>query len=193
MLSRIAALAVFLAVGLPAVVFADPINLFVTTSQSGAQVQMDINHPQHWQITPTVDVSNVVGGRFEMKSGPKTSADVIFNIYEGADSSGPLRLSTTLTSASFTQSFSPILFQAPSGITLQAGQLYTAIMTAQSAPDQQDVAYFIKESISPAFFSDSNGNPVNPTPEPSSLCIFALLGGVGMAWRSYSRTRGKKS
>ncbi|MCE2883235.1 MAG: hypothetical protein LW636_12895, partial [Planctomycetaceae bacterium] len=58
-------------------------SLFMTTGQTGAQVQVDVNHTQHWTYTLTGNVSDVVGGLFTMKRGSQTTASITFEVFEG--------------------------------------------------------------------------------------------------------------
>lgn len=159
--------------------------LFVSTGQTGAQVQCDINHTRFWTYTVTADVNDVDGALFNMKIGSGTVEDITFSIFEGTfDDYGtaPSLLELTLTPASFTQSFDWIPFQT-TAINLQAGVTYTGVL-ASDALDPQESAYFIKEDV--LKFVDEYGVDVTPDgggeittedtnmPEPISLALFAL-------------------
>ncbi len=131
--------AVFTAAAVPAQAV-----LFVTTGQTGAQVQLDVNHTQHWTYTLLTDVT-VEGAEFVMKRGPSTSADITFDIIEGtfADfgTATPV-LSVTLGPIDFSQTYNPIAFVGNSANLLE-GLTYTAVLHS-NAPDVQSQAYFIK-------------------------------------------------
>jgi hypothetical protein len=165
---------------------------FVTTGHTGAQVQADINHTNHWTYSVAADVIDVEGARFEMKRGSQTTASITFAIIEGtfADfgTATPI-FSVTLTPSSFTQMFNPILFQG-TGITLQANTVYTGVLYS-NADDSQNKAYFIKQADQLSF-EDESGNPppsggpsiIAPAaiPEPASLGLLAM-GAVGLLMR----------
>lgn len=167
--------------------------LFVTTLHQGAQVQLDVNHTQYWEYTPTANVFDIAGGLFEMKKGPHTTEAITLDIIQGtyADfgSVVPL-LSVTLGSdAPFTQSFSSIYFKTPTGseIDLYKGTTYTAVLHSNAA-DRQAKAYFIKGgSETPLSIVDPQGIvvPSGPLPEPASLCVWFVLAAsaAALAWR----------
>jgi hypothetical protein len=155
--------------------------LFVSTDQSGAQVQDDINHTQHWTYSVSAEVPAVDGALFVMKRGPHTSENTTFVIIQGtyADfgSVTPI-FSKTLTPADFTQSYDPISFQDTS-VPLHVNTVYTGVLYS-SAADAQDEAYFIKQGN--LVFVDGAGDPVNTVevlppsaiPEPASLAVLGL-------------------
>jgi hypothetical protein len=159
--------------------------LFVTTGHTGAQVQADINHTQHWSYSLTAPVSGVDGALLTMKRGSQTTEDITFTLIQGTFADfgtvTPL-MSVTLTPADFTQMFNPILFQgAP--VNLAANTVYTGVLTS-SAADMQSQAYFIK-GLDDLGFVDENETPVDPgseivpgdelLPEPASLTLAGLL------------------
>ncbi len=159
--------------------------IFVSTGQSGAQVQCDINHTQHWTYSVSQDVSDIGGALLTMKRGPQTSASISFVIYEGVFADFALAtnlLSVTLNPSDFTQSWSPISFSA-TPITLLAGRTYTAVLSSD-AVDSQSQAYFIKGgSETPLAFVDASGNPVGsggqitpPVPAPGAIALLGLAG-----------------
>ncbi len=193
------ALVLMLCAGFP--VAADE-TYFVTTGHTGAQVQVDINHTQHWTYTMSGNV-RVSGGLFTMKRGPKTFEDITFDIIEGTfehfGSATPL-LSVTLPPSAFTQQFDWVPFPA-SPFDLSSGVTYTGVLHS-SATDPQAAAYFIKASQSVSFV-DEEGNPPPPgdspepppgngegqvlasVPEPAGILLWSLMGLVGMTagWR----------
>src|SRR5262245_53290101 len=57
--------------------------ILVTTGHTGAQVQVDVDHTQHWTFNLSSNVDNVIGGLFTMKVGPHTTENIEFDIYEG--------------------------------------------------------------------------------------------------------------
>ena len=159
--------------------------IFVSTGQTGAQVQCDIEHTQHWTYSVSQDVDDITGALLTMKMGSQTTASITFAIYEGdyASFGGPaMLLTSTLTPSAFTQAFTPVMFSgAP--ISLYAGHTYTAVLFS-SANDTQSTAYFIKGgSDTPLKFVDETGAPVNgggditpPVPAPGALALLALAG-----------------
>lgn len=161
--------------------------IFVSTGQTGAQVQCDINHTQHWTYSVSQDVADIGGALLTMKRGPQSSASISFVIYEGsfADfATATNLLSVTLGPADFTQNWSPITFSA-TPITLLAGRTYTAVLYS-NAVDSQSQAYFIKGgSESPLSFVTQNGTPITnggqvvpPVPGPGAVALLALAGVV---------------
>ena len=188
-------LAGVLTLGLPTASSADTI-LFVTTGHTGAQVQVDMDHTQHWTYTPSHDVSNVGGGLFDLKRGRDTSANIIFNLFAGEfsdyashNTEATSLLWVVLTPGVFTQQYEPVLFEDPSPVKLTAGTAYTAVL-ASPALTAGDVQYFIKGgSEKPLFLVDRNGNQMdeggNPVPLPSALpAVAMLLAGFGLRRRS---------
>jgi hypothetical protein len=161
--------------------------LFVTTGQTGAQVQCDVSHTQHWTFQVTADVAQVDGALFTMKRGSATDASITFRVFEGtlADAATAKDLlSVTLASSSFSQSFSGVLFQDTKSITLKSGRTYTGVL-ASSAPDAQSRAYFIKGGSNAVLsWCDETGGSVSAgaglntisVPTPASFAIFALTG-----------------
>lgn len=165
--------------------------IFISTGHTGAQVQCDINHTQHWTYSVSQDVSDIYGGLFTMKRGSQTTSLVTLVIFEGSYADyGTVAnlLSVTLGPGDFTQSFSPIAFIGTS-ISLFAGHVYTAVLSSD-AGDSQNHAYFIKGgSDVPLGFVDENGDPtgdgstiVPPAPAPGALMLFALAG-IGVRTR----------
>lgn len=173
--------------------------LFVSTGKTGAQVQTDINHTQHWTFSVSQNVT-VNGGLFTMKDGPSSVENVSFVIFEGEYSSFPnsynALFNKTLSNGDFTQQFKPIFFQN-TAISLLAGHSYTGVLFSNAA-DTQSTAYFVKGgSNSPLVFVDQNGSPVtsiettsiratitpNSTiPEPTILVLMSAPLAV-MAWK----------
>lgn len=172
-------------VTLASVVSTSEAAIFVSTGQTGAQVQCDINHTQHWTYSVSQDVADIGGALLTMKRGPQTSASISFAIYEGTFADFALAtnlLQVTLGPSDFTQNWSPISFSA-SPITLLAGRTYTAVLYS-NAVDAQSKAYFIKGgSESPLAFVDQNGTPVTtggqvvpPVPAPGAIALVGLAG-----------------
>ncbi|MCE2884511.1 MAG: hypothetical protein LW806_06390 [Planctomycetaceae bacterium] len=171
----------------PVAAFASSANaaIFVSTGQTGAQVQCDINHTQHWTYSVSQDVNDIVGALLTMKRGPATSATISFVIYEGVFADFALAtnlLSVTLNPSDFTQNWTPVPFSAPP-ISLLAGRTYTAVLYS-NAVDSQSEAYFIKGgSETPLAFVDESGNPVEgggeitpPVPAPGAIALLGLAG-----------------
>lgn len=161
--------------------------LFVTTGQTGAQVQCDTNHTQYWTYSVNKDVS-IDGALFTMKKGSKTSATITFSIIQGSYSdygniNTSILFSQTLTPTSFNQSFGWVPF-SNTPVTMLGNTTYTGVL-ASSAVDSQDLAYFIKSGT--LFFVNESGVAVDPgvviTSGPSSMAsvvpepgMFMLLG-----------------
>jgi hypothetical protein len=138
--------------------------IVIFTGQSGAQVQDDIDHTQHWTFNVSSDVNDVVGGLFTMKRGPHTTENIEFDLYEGTFGNplGANLISVILGPNAFTQSYTPVEFSgAP--VTLLGGHTYTGVLWSNAIDSQSD-AYFIKggDLLS---FTDENGLPV-PAPAP---------------------------
>lgn len=176
------------AIALSAFAAAAEASIFVSTGQTGAQVQCDVNHTQHWTYSVSQDVADIGGALLTMKRGPQTSASITFSIYEGlfSDFGSAVNLLTlTLSPADFTQSWSPIMFSA-APIELRAGRTYTAVLFS-AAQDSQSEAFFIKGGTdSPLAFVDATGAPVSgggqvqpPAPAPGAVALLALAGLTG--------------
>ncbi len=161
--------------------------ILLSTGHTGAQVQCDINHTQHWTYSVSQDMFDIEGALLTMKVGSQTTDSISFVIFEGAyEDYGTTAnlLSVTLGPSSFTQQFDFVAFTGDS-ISLLAGHVYTAMLFS-SARDAQAGAYFIKGgSDSPLSFVDGDGNPstgggtvVPPVPAPGVLAAMVLAGFV---------------
>lgn len=163
--------------------------LFVTTGQTGAQVQCDVNHTQSWTFSVSADVGGIDGALFTMKRGSSATSTVTFRIFEGTLASAGTAidlLSVSLGPGAFTQSFSGVIFQASSSITLLAGRTYTGMLSS-SAPDVQSKAYFIKGgSEAPLSWCDQTGATVSTgavlttgaVPTPGAAALLAIAGAL---------------
>ena len=162
-------------------------SIFISTGQSGAQVQCDEDHTQHWTYSVSQDVADISGASLTMKRGHSTTASISFAIHEGTYSqlgSANNLLLATLTPNSFTQNWSAIAFAA-TPISLLAGRTYTAVLYSD-ADDSQNKAYFIKGGgETPWSFVDSMGTPVlgggqvqSPLPAPSVMALLVVAGFV---------------
>jgi hypothetical protein len=140
--------------------------------------------------------SKLGGGLFVMKAGSSASATTSLTLYQGADTSGPVLATVTLSNSQFcgqtsncgSFAFHQYFFTTP--ITLLSGSTYFAALTS-SAPNPQSQAYFIKSDN--FFASDVNGAPLNPPPldppvpepEPSTFLLTTIglvaLAAVGIA------------
>ncbi len=174
-------------------------SIFVSAGQPDAK-EVDRLHTQWWAFTPGQD-TDISGGLFSMKRARKRSrhhsgyhrGGFQDPYADGYSDITPL-LSVTLSPDRFTQSFGSIVFEAPEPITLSAGTTYTAILYSL-AGTQGSQQYFLKGisgSGNSILFVDANGNPVSADvpsqahmPEPSTLLVWSLLGGVAGAagWR----------
>lgn len=177
--------------------------VFVSTDMTGANVQCDINHTQHWTYSVSADVEEVGGALLVMKRGPKTTADINFMIFEGTFSNfgtaAPL-LDVSLSPNYFTQSYGEVFFEG-AHVTLKTNTVYTGVLYS-SSKDSQNEAYFLKGGS--LRFVDGAGNPVNtggsiidpvtnqtvpgapPVPEPLTA-IALFMGAIGLG--SYMRRR----
>ncbi len=156
-------------------------SIFVSTGHTGAQVQTDYAHTQHWTYGLSADLADVTGALFTMKRGANTTASITFVIFEGvyADfGTATNLLSVTLGPSSFSQSFDWVMF-AGAPITLLMGHTYTGVLFS-SAADPQNEAYFIKGgSEVPLHAVDENGDPIGDdpiTPAPGAIALFGLAG-----------------
>ena len=187
---------------LASVCAASPI-YYLGTDQTGAQTQIDLAHTSAWLFTPNTDFT-FGGGVLNMKDGSSSSADVIFNLYQGTDATGVFLGSVTVDNSTFCGQvndcgqfgFHQFFLAAP--VSVITGTSYFATLSSNAA-DAQDEGYFIKSTS--YFVSDQNGTPVVPsligfttataTPEPSSagLIAFGLAGClVSLVLKKY-RTR----
>lgn len=146
------------------------------TGQTGAQVQVDRFHTQHWSVTTTFNLTNFIGGRFKMKAGPQTVDSVTFLFFAGTyqdylDQSYTSLMSVTRTAAEVGYAdFTFIDFFADSTLTMLANQVYTGVLFS-NAPQPQSRAFFIKDSFE---FIDT-ASPSGAAPVPSA----SLLAGAG--------------
>ena len=182
---------------------------YLSTDQTGAQTQIDVNHTSSWIMTPTVEF-DFGGGLFTMKAGSNPTATVMFSLYEGTNAGGVLLTSVVLTSTQFcaqvsncgTFAFHQFFFTTP--VLLAPGTNYFVALTSL-ADDVQSKAYFIKNNV--FFISDVNGNPItpppvlfnNPVPEPRSLetagfgLLLILSGAVLARARKFPRSLPRNS
>ena len=140
---------------------------YLTTGQTGAQTQIDINHSSEWSFTPATPWQ-FGGGFFTMKEGSKTTAPIVFRLYQGptATTMG-LIAEVTLSNAQFCaqapcQQYNVRDFHLVSPMQLTVGMTYFASLTS-TAPDRQSEAYFIKASTGFQIV-DANGGLITPAP-----------------------------
>jgi hypothetical protein len=156
---------------------------YISTGQSGSQVQCDAQHTQSWTFHVTQDVPDVLGASLFMKRGSQTTADVVFRINEitmlGDVAIATTLLSVTLHSSALSQQFTNTLFQGPA-ITLRAGHTYAAVLSS-TAVNQQSKAYFVKQDA--LQWSDAGGSAASstaqilaggaPVPSPGACLVLA--------------------
>ena len=153
---------------------AGPSYSYFYTGQTGAQVQVDILHTQHWSVSPATALTNFIGGRFKMKAGPHTTDTVTFLFFAGTyqdylDSTYTALMSVTRTAAEVGYAdYTFIDFFAPSALTLSAGDIYTGVLFS-NAPQRQSQAFFIKDS----FEFISSETPAGGAPAPSAVLLAA--------------------
>jgi hypothetical protein len=178
-------------------------DIYITTGQTGAQTQMDLNHDSVFAATslsltcgltdcatavisffdPTFDW-DLAGGDFTMKDGSATSADVTFSFYDNVSG---LLSSVDYDYTQFCaahggncQSFDSTKFTFAGGpITLLAGHHYYGTITTNAA-DEQSAAYFIKGLDSVGFTPNAPTAPTNdpPTNNPPTTSAVPEPGSV---------------
>ncbi|MFM7134990.1 MAG: hypothetical protein ACKO0W_11810 [Planctomycetota bacterium] len=153
-------------------------SLFMTTGQTGAQVQVDVNHTQYWTYTVPGNVTDLIGAMFTMKRGSQTTESITFDLFEGTFedfSTADRIMSVVLGPDSFTQSWDWVRFEVQP-MSLIAGRTYTGVLHSNAA-DMQSQAYFIKGGgESQLFFSDEDGNHGGDVPAPGAIALLALAG-----------------
>ncbi len=170
---------------------------YVTTGQTGAQTQIDVNHTTSWLFT-AVSGWRLGGGDFTMKDAPSTSATISLSLYAGNDATGTLLDAVTYTNSQFCtaqagnncQSYGSTPFHFATPYTLTLASTYYLALTS-SAPDVQSQAYFIKgtdgttitsgeRTIAQTFNTASlSTQAVVDTPEPLSAALLGM-GLVGL-------------
>lgn len=183
------AVATLTAALMPSVVQATAIDpgayYFLTTNQTGAQTQIDINHTSIWTFSPTVDFL-FGGGIFEMKDGPHTTEPITLAV----TSDGGFNQSVTLPNSSFGQQYVPVQFLFSTPFTISASHNWT-ITLSSGAPDQQSKAYFVKDNEGGFYLGGDTEKPLDlapaGVPEPASWTL--LAGGALLAGISRLRRR----
>jgi hypothetical protein len=172
---------------------------YLGTGQNGAQTQVDVNHTSTWLFTPNI-AFDLGGGLFQMKDGPKTSADIVLSVFLGSDATGTLLGAVSLTHTDFCaqvnhcNQFDSHQFFFDNPIHLAPGVTYFGELTSVAA-DAQTQAYFIKEESN---ISDRTGTPIDPQPigsnsnaaEPASMVLTGLgflICGIGPRFRRRTR------
>ena len=183
--------------------------IFISPNQTDDKESVHIGNTPFWTFTPEQDTSGLHGGRFRMKKGPHTDKDITLDIIQGefADPYGPgyneeiePLLRVTLSPEKFQINPTWVFFEdTQQPIALSAGTTYTAILYSP-AETEGDRRYLLKGgntgSADPVLYVDAGGNPVGATvpsqshvPEPSTLVVWSLLGGVAavVGWRRRRR------
>jgi len=128
---------------------------YVTTGQSGAQTQIDVNHQSYFTFTAPGGGATLSGGKFTMKTGTSTTGSITLRLFQGTIvslNSLPTALATlTQTVTEFCTGFANCgqfglhTMDFPSAPNLTGGVTYTAVLsTGPDVADVQSQAYFIK-------------------------------------------------
>ena len=116
---------------------------FLFLDQAGANTGVDENFTSSWHIIVAGGASfSFGGGKFAMKKGNSSTADVVLTLYEGSNTSGTVLASKTLTVASFTNKFEEVPFVFSSVQTLNSGRYYVTLTS--TALDSGNTTYFVK-------------------------------------------------
>lgn len=160
---------------------AAPVFSYLYTGQTGAQVQVDTLHTQHWSVAGSAGLDNFIGGRFKMKAGPATVETVTFLFFAGTyqdylDSTYTSLMSVTKTAAEVGYAdFTFIDFFANSPLSLLDGTLYTGVLYSD-APQPESRSFFIKESFE--FIVNQSPAGIVPTPPAALLAAAGILASV---------------
>ena len=166
-----------------------PVLYYLTTGQSGAQTQIDVDHTTSWSFTAG-SAWTLGGGNFTMKDGSATTSTIALSVYEGTSASGTLVASINLNHGTFCtlhtgncQQFNttPFHFSAGSEYTFTSGLAYYIALTS-NAPDVQSEAYFIKGLADTTIIDSQNqvlpNQNVTPTDAPEPLSLVLLSSGL---------------
>jgi hypothetical protein len=155
---------------------------YLTTGQTGAQTQIDLNHTATWSFTATSSWL-LGGGNFTMKDGSNSTANVVFSVYNGTDTTGSLLGRVDYTNSQFCsdqignncQSFGSTPFHFATSVNITSNLNYFIELTS-TAVDAQSDAYFIK-GVPASTIVDSQNNVLAQSlgnaniPEPASLAL----------------------
>ena len=153
------------------------IDVYVRTSQSGAQTFLNRNAISHWTFsTNTNAVSQFVGGFFQMKSGGAVTAPVQFMVIAGTyadflsrydasngvytDTGGLSVLSATAAASTIGSGAFGNYPIATTAVTLAANTTYTAVLWSAASGSGSDT--YLAKANGELFFADSSGNPYSP-------------------------------
>ncbi|NQX01156.1 hypothetical protein HQ447_10875 [bacterium] len=172
--------------------------VLISIDITGANSPVDSGSPRIWNFTviQAIEVSRSV---FSVKAGSKTTATIIFDLYDDFGGEGNIIRSYTLSAADAGSSYNPPSIFDFGNITLNPGS-YSATLT--SATDTSGAfQYFMKNgalklyndngsatptidsttALSSSFYT-TDGNttgtstPGTAVPEPSSLSVITLTG-----------------
>ncbi|MCK5354846.1 MAG: PEP-CTERM sorting domain-containing protein [Methyloprofundus sp.] len=166
--------------------------LFVSTGITGANVQVDVNHTQHWTFTPGSDI-DIDGALFTIKRGRNAVLDINFTLIEGEFSgwgTAPILEESALVPASVTQSYiyEEFFWNPVAAYTISLGTTYTGVLWSDSA-DKASQSYFVKGgsasallivdetgATQPDFNLDGQTLPPPPlsVPAPTSIALLGL-------------------
>lgn len=145
---------------------------YVTTGQTGAQTQVDVNHTSTWTLNVGSGYTvNFGGANLTMKDGSSTTSSLVLSLYAGSDTTA-----TPLDTRTFTQSDFNALHGLPNSTTPTSSTSYDATILAftspyaltagsytiqltSSSPDVQSEAYFIKGSDASTILTANGSAP----------------------------------
>ena len=122
---------------------------YIVTGHTGSQTFINTSATSTFNFTvPASGTWSVLGGKFTMKDGSSTSADITLSLYAGATATGPVLTSKTLTHTAFCAQVSSCgqfdwhMFAFPSAYGLVAGAQYTITLTSPAGSGSD--TYYIK-------------------------------------------------
>ena len=185
----------------------DTLYYFVTSTQAGAQVQLDANHTSYWSFNPTASFW-LGGGKFVLKDGSHTVGSSTFTVWQGPAGTGIFGDQLSLTHDQFvtlhtvpTSSYDVVPYLITPYLFV-GGTSCTVGLTSDASAATSALQYFIKNTQ--ADIRDGSGNilvqpeeftydgPPPLVPEPSTWVLMA--GGLGLVAisRRYRQARSSR-